>query len=56
MSSTLDHITPISQGGRNSPDNMVLCCRPCNTAKADKTEAEPTATQKRLWRDYKRDA
>ncbi|MDA9641282.1 HNH endonuclease [Alphaproteobacteria bacterium] len=32
-----DHIHPVSKGGRTVPQNMVLVCQPCNTAKSDKT-------------------
>lgn len=37
---TLDHLFPHSKGGGVSNDNIVLCCRPCNNAKADMTLAE----------------
>lgn len=30
---TIDHVVPISRGGRNSRDNVVLACRSCNQAK-----------------------
>jgi 5-methylcytosine-specific restriction endonuclease McrA len=29
----LDHILALSRGGRNSPDNLQLLCKPCNLAK-----------------------
>ena len=35
--STLDHVIPIARGGRDAVSNVVLCCRPCNNAKADRT-------------------
>jgi len=31
---TVDHVTPLAQGGRNHPDNMVIACRDCNGRKA----------------------
>ena len=31
----IDHVLPVSKGGRNTWENMVACCRPCNAAKAD---------------------
>ena len=31
----IDHVLPVSKGGRNAWENMVACCRPCNAAKAD---------------------
>lgn len=38
--STLDHVTPRSRGGTDSPGNLVLCCKGCNTVKADRPLAE----------------
>lgn len=35
--STLDHVMPVARGGKDSISNVVLCCRPCNNAKADRT-------------------
>ena len=32
----IDHIFPISKGGDDHQDNLVLACRPCNAAKRDK--------------------
>jgi 5-methylcytosine-specific restriction endonuclease McrA len=32
---TLDHIIPRSRGGKNTWENLVLCCKPCNRKKAD---------------------
>lgn len=37
---SLDHLIPHSRGGGVSQDNIVLCCRFCNNAKADMTLAE----------------
>lgn len=39
-SATLDHLTPISRNGDNTLANLVLCCRPCNEAKGDRTQSE----------------
>jgi 5-methylcytosine-specific restriction endonuclease McrA len=33
---TLDHVIPLSKGGRNSPENVVPACQSCNCAKRDK--------------------
>lgn len=32
---TLDHITPVSQGGTDHPDNLRLAHRWCNAARGD---------------------
>ena len=37
---TLDHVIPRSQGGRNTFENLVSCCVPCNHKKADRTPEE----------------
>lgn len=33
---TFDHVIPRAKGGRNSMDNVVACCAPCNSRKGDK--------------------
>lgn len=33
---TLDHIRPYSQGGSNSPSNLVTCCLKCNSSRQDR--------------------
>lgn len=37
---TVDHVIPRSRGGRNSWENVVACCRRCNSKKADKLLSE----------------
>jgi 5-methylcytosine-specific restriction endonuclease McrA len=32
----IDHIIPISQGGQNTEDNLLLSCRHCNLSKGAK--------------------
>jgi hypothetical protein len=32
---TLDHVIPKSEGGTNSADNLVACCRRCNHTRDD---------------------
>ncbi|MFG1798082.1 HNH endonuclease [Nocardia sp. NPDC049149] len=44
---TVDHIRPRSRGGPNTWANLVACCGPCNTAKADRTPEE--AGMRLLW-------
>jgi len=34
----IDHIIPLSKGGTNWRHNLALACKPCNRAKAAKTE------------------
>lgn len=33
---TLDHVVPISKGGRSTPHNLVTSCLACNRDKADR--------------------
>lgn len=33
---TMDHVIPLSKGGRNSPENIVPACLSCNCKKRDK--------------------
>ena len=30
---TMDHVVPISRGGRSTKGNVVPCCKDCNTKK-----------------------
>lgn len=32
----VDHVVPLSKGGGNGPDNVVLACPPCNGSKGKK--------------------
>lgn len=36
----LDHVIPRSRGGADTPDNLVACCKPCNTSKGARTPDE----------------
>ena len=36
FSTTVDHVVPLIRGGTNHRDNLVPCCRPCNSSKGDK--------------------
>ena len=38
---TLDHVLPISKGGKTRWDNIVAACGPCNSAKGNKTRIKP---------------
>lgn len=35
---TIDHVVPLSRGGKHDHGNMVLCCRSCNSKKKDKLD------------------
>lgn len=37
LGTTVDHVTPASRGGRNSWQNTVTACDPCNQRKGDRT-------------------
>jgi hypothetical protein len=39
-SGNIDHVIPISQGGKSTFENMVLACAALNSKKADKTPAQ----------------
>ena len=36
----VDHLIPLSRGGRNSPENLVLSCGRCNQSKGDRMPDE----------------
>ncbi len=49
----LEHVIPISRGGTNTPDNIVMSCQRCNNSKGTKTPLEflvgwPRVTEKYL--------
>lgn len=37
---TMDHVVPLSRGGKSNKGNIVVACKPCNTKKRDFTAAE----------------
>jgi len=41
---TMDHIIPLSRGGRSTKDNLVPCCKACNTRKKNALPVE--------WNEY----
>lgn len=47
---TVDHVVPLSKGGTNAADNLVSCCRSCNSKKRARTleEWEPAIGKNRL--------
>lgn len=30
---TMDHVLPLTRGGKSTKDNLVPCCKSCNTTK-----------------------
>lgn len=36
----VDHVIPLSRGGSNNPDNLVIACPTCNVSKKDKLPHE----------------
>jgi 5-methylcytosine-specific restriction endonuclease McrA len=44
---TLDHVLPRCRGGKNTWENVVAACKPCNHRKGDRT---PTEARMRLQR------
>lgn len=38
---TLDHVVPISQGGKSNWTNLATACKPCNWRKSDKRTMKP---------------
>lgn len=47
---TLDHVIPISRGGRHYVENFTLACRTCNAAKGERTPLEWLADLQRACR------
>lgn len=37
---TMDHIVPLSRGGKSSRGNVIPACKECNTAKNSQTPVE----------------
>ena len=37
---TMDHIVPLSRGGRSTPGNIAVSCKDCNTQKKDHLPVE----------------
>lgn len=38
---TLDHVQPISKGGKTTWTNIVSACNPCNSRKGNRTDIKP---------------
>ncbi|MFP4453127.1 MAG: HNH endonuclease [Desulfobacterales bacterium] len=39
---TMDHIVPVSRGGKSTRGNVVPCCKECNTGKKSRLPMEWT--------------
>ena len=37
---SIDHVLPKSRGGKETWDNLVTACKPCNSKKGDRTPEE----------------
>ena len=37
---TMDHLVPLAKGGRSGKNNVVVCCKLCNSRKSYKTLVE----------------
>lgn len=37
---TIDHVVPVTRGGTNAPDNLIIACEQCNQTKAGRTLEE----------------
>ena len=42
QSATLDHVLPVSKGGKTTWENSATACKPCNYRKAASTNMKPT--------------
>lgn len=40
LADTIDHIVPLVRGGTNFENNLIPCCRACNSSKANKLISE----------------
>lgn len=57
---TIDHVNPVSRGGKSTWENCVTCCLPCNARKGNRTPEQanmkllsfPMAPRKTLDNEY----
>jgi len=51
VTATLDHVHPVSQGGKTTWVNSTTACKPCNYKKAASTKLKPTVAphQPHFW-------
>ena len=48
LSFEVEHIIPLSRGGRDEEDNLALSCRACNMRKSDFLDGLDYVTQKKV--------
>ena len=48
---TMDHLVPVSRGGKSNKGNIVVCCKDCNNLKKYYTPAEILMRQLEKERD-----
>lgn len=44
---TLDHVIPVSKGGKSNWTNLTTACKPCNYSKSNKTNIKPKTTPRK---------
>jgi 5-methylcytosine-specific restriction endonuclease McrA len=44
----VDHVVPLSKGGSNGPENLVIACAFCNISKHDRLPHEWSGSNGRL--------
>jgi hypothetical protein len=50
---SLDHVLPLSRGGRHSEGNIVVCCMSCNSSKKNNLLVVWRYTRRKCWFDAK---
>ena len=51
---TLEHLQPVSKGGKNTEDNCVCACARCNNEKGDMSERQYNKYLYDLYKKYKK--
>ena len=49
VEATMDHVVPLSRGGRSNRGNIVVACKACNTKKKDTTATEFLSRKEKLF-------
>jgi 5-methylcytosine-specific restriction endonuclease McrA len=45
---TLDHVTPVSQGGGNNVENLRLACKPCNQGRVQQQQSSTKHSREQM--------